>query len=766
MDRERTSADHDQPEIVILGACENNLKSVDVSIPRNKLIVVTGVSGSGKSSLVFDTLFCAAQSELLESINTYARQSIPHVSPPRVLSIAGLSPAIAIDQRALSRNPRSTVGTVTDIYSFLRLLFSRVGTPILSAGEFSFNTPKGACEECLGLGVSLQPNLEQLLDWDKSLAQGAIRHRTWKVDGRYWNIIAAVGMFDMNKPLRLFSEKEKHDLLYHPPYEYANREPGYVQTFTYEGIVSRIMKRASDSRGGKEYDSQFLSNAPCSRCNGSRLNAAARNVTVESHSVIDLLDMEVRHLKLALAQIKGEVAERIIEPITRRLGHLEQVGVGYLTINRSTDTLSGGEAQRVKLARHLGSAFRDVIYVLDEPSVGLHPSDISHLTHILRDLVDKPNTVVVVEHDPVFMAKADVIVDVGPGAGAHGGRILAVGTPKEIAGTNSPTGQVLAGRHIIAVPTQRRRRTVPITVQQASLHNLKRVSATFYKGVLNCITGVSGSGKSSLVEELLRQYPNAVVLDQSPIGASSRSVVATYVEAFNGMRMEFSQATGMPASLFAFNSDGACPACEGLGYTRFDMHFLGDIKQICDVCNGRRFGDETLQYRYRGHTIADVLDLTVEQVQNVFRASDVRARFKMLLDVGLGYLRIGQTLTELSGGERQRVKIAQRLSQKGHIYVLDEPTRGLHPVDVAQLVCILDQLVNVGNTVIVVEHDLDLIKCSDWIVDLGPGGGEEGGRIVAEGTPETVAGTRESLTGQFLANVLISSPKQTRHAPV
>lgn len=741
-------------DIAIFGACENNLQNVDVAFPRNKFVVVTGVSGSGKSSLVFDTLFAAAQAELLDSINTYARQAMPRINPPKVRAIEGLSPAIAIDQRPLSRNPRSTVGTVTDIYSFLRLLFSRTGTPILSAGEFSFNTPKGACEECSGLGVALQPDLSRLIDKDKSLAQGALLHRTWKVGSRYWSIIGAVGMFNMDKPVGEFTNEELYNLLYHPPLDYQNNSPGYVQTFTYEGVISRLLKRAKDSRGGKEYDDQFFSDAPCSRCGGSRLSATACSVDVGGFRVAELLNMEIRHLRPVLERMEGSIARQIVGPIARRLEYLEKVGIGYLSMNRSVDTLSGGEAQRVKLARQLGSVFREVIYVLDEPSMGLHPFDTANLTGLLRQLANQHNSVVVVEHDLSIMRAADIIVDVGPGAGCHGGKVLMIGTPQAIAESNSPTGRALACKDIIPIPVRRRHLGSKIEVRQASSHNLQQVDVTFFLRALNCITGVSGSGKSSLVEELLRQHPHIVVIDQSPIGGSSRSVVATYVDAFNGMRAEFAAATRMPASLFAFNSAGACPACEGLGHISFDMHFLGDIKQVCEVCNGRRFKEETLQFRHRGHTIADVLDLTVEQVQDVFDGPDVRTRFKLLLDVGLGYLRIGQCLTELSGGERQRIKIAQRLSQRGHIYVLDEPTRGLHPADVALLVRVIDQLVDAGNTTIIVEHDLDVIKCSDWVVDLGPGGGNNGGRVVATGTPEEISGARESLTGRFLAQTL------------
>jgi len=736
--------------IDVIGAEENNLKHLDISLPRNELIVFTGVSGSGKSSLVFDTIYAAAQAELLETLSTYARQSMPRITSPRVERITGLSPAVAIQQRPLSKSPRSTVGTATDIYSFVRLLFSRIGLPILSASDFSFNTPSGACEVCSGLGMALQINRDALIDWNLSLNQGAIRHRTWKVGSRYWNIIKAVGLFDMDKPISRYSVKELASLLTQPPYQYQNKVPGFVQSFSYEGIASRILKRATDSRGGKEYDEQFLLEGPCEACGGSRLNARARQVKVGEKRIVDLLSLDLVRFRVFLEQLEGEIARTIAEPTIKRLRQLEEVGLGYLSLNRSTDTLSGGEAQRIKLARQLGSVFTEMIYVLDEPTQGLHSSDVDMIAKLLRQLAAHENSVLVVEHDRSIMKIADLIVELGPGAGKRGGEIVGIASPSAFAQLNTPTGQLLADHEFVPVPRRRRALKRSIRIENAHLHNLADIDVLFYWGVLNCVTGVSGSGKSSLVSEFMRTNPDAVLIDQGGVGSSSRSIVATYVGAFDGIRSEFARETGRDPALFAFNSDGACPQCQGLGFIPFEMHFLGDIRQFCDACAGKRYSEEALKYRYRGRNISEVLHLTIEEAVNVFERPDVRERLGLLNDVGLGYLEVGQALGELSGGERQRLKIAEKLSSKGHIYILDEPTRGLHAADVAVLLQVLNRLIESGNTLVVVEHDLDVIKTADWIVDLGPGGGSVGGKVVASGTPEQVAAVSKSLTGAAL----------------
>jgi excinuclease UvrABC ATPase subunit len=741
--------------IQVRGARENNLREVDIDLPRNKLIVVTGVSGSGKTSLVFDTIFKAAQAELLEMIGSYSRQSMPRVERPKLRSISGLSPAVAIKQSPLASNPRSTVGTATDIYSYMRLLFSRTGTPILSAGDFSFNTPKGACELCSGLGKTLQVDEDSLIDWRKSLRENAIRHRTWKVGGRYWNIIAAVDLFDLDKPIGQFSPTELHDLLHRESFEYQNKTPGFVQSFSYEGIVKRILKRATDSRGGKEYDDQFLVERRCQACDGTRLNSRCREVTVGEVPITRILGMEMTELRAFIGSLTGGVAESIGTSVVHRLKALEDVGLGYLSLNRSTDTLSGGEVQRLKLARQLGSPFNEIIYVMDEPSQGLHPADVSHIVQLLRTLADQSNTVIAVEHDRLAMECADLIVDMGPGAGEHGGRILQLGSPAEIRLGETPTSQLLAGHEFTPLPAQRRKLGRPMKVVGACLNNLTGIDVTFYANVLNCVTGVSGSGKSSLVREFLRQYPGAVVIDQSPMGSSSRSIVATYVDAYDRMRAEFADVAQCNPSLLAFNSAGACAACGGLGYMQMDMHFLGDVRETCESCGGSRFNSEALSYSYRSKTIADILDMSIEEAAGFFLDQDVRNRLRLLEQTGLGYLRVGQPLSDMSGGERQRLRIVERLSKKGETYVLDEPTRGLHAADIGTLMRVLSRLIEVGNTLLVVEHDLDVIKCADHIVDLGPRGGTNGGRIMASGRPEEVVEQPGSLTGRALRPILL-----------
>jgi excinuclease ABC A subunit len=745
--------------ITVIGAREHNLRNVDVSIPRNALTVITGLSGSGKSSLAFDTIFAEGQREFLESLSSYARRNLPKINPPNVTAIEGMSPCILIDQDPLAGNPRSTIGTVTEIYTFLRLLYSRMGKPIISAGEFSFNNPSGACERCKGLGFEMVPDLDRLLDRDKSLAEGAILHRTWCVESRYWNIIRATELFDMDKPVKDFSQKELDTLLYSPPVQYQNDSPGYIQTFSFEGMITRLHKRQSDSRGleGNSYDKQFFTSSNCRECRGARINARAREVMVNGRSIVDLVTMEVSDLVRYIETFEGPVAASIVPFMRKRLQYLVDAGVGYLSLSRSVATLSNGESQRVKLARQMGSSLTELIYILDEPTAGLHVKDVVHLSRVLRDLVNKPNTVIVVEHDKLLMQSADHIIDMGPGAGVYGGKVIAQGTPEEVARCGSPTGQYLSGKLRISARSGRRSARGYLEISHATLHNLKDISVRLPKNVLTCISGVSGSGKSSLIEVLLRRYPGIVVVDQTPIGATPRSNPATYVKAFDDMRKEFAQATKQNPSLFTFNGEGACEVCQGLGYQSMDMHFLGDVRQVCEECGGTRYKDIALHHHYKGKSIADVLDMTITEAVTFFATSAIKQKLGILAEVGLGYLRLGQPIDTLSGGESQRVKLASRLGIKGDTYVLDEPTRGLHFADIDKLLQTLNRLVDVGNTVIVVEHNLDVLWNADWIVDLGPDGGKSGGRIVAEGTPESVASCATSYTGRFLAELVSES---------
>ncbi|MCA9731948.1 MAG: excinuclease ABC subunit UvrA [Deferribacteres bacterium] len=742
--------------IKIIGAKEHNLKNVTLSIPRNELVVITGVSGSGKSSLAFDTIFAEAQRDYLESLSTYARKSLPRISPTNVDSIEGLSPCIVIDQRPLARNPRSTVGTVTEIYTFLRLLYSRLGQPILRAGDFSFNNPSGACQSCKGLGVELLPDLDRLIDWHKSLSDGAILHRTWKVGGRYWNIINAIDFFDMKKPLKDFTRDELNTLLYSEPVQYQNETPGYVQSFSFEGVVKRLNKRQGDSRGleGNSYDTQFFCLDSCSECKGARINARARSVKVRERSIVDLVTMEIKDLIPYISTLDGAIADSITPYMTKLLEYLNNIGLGYLTLSRSVATLSNGESQRLKLARQLGSSLTEIIYILDEPTAGLHARDVSHLIDVLKKLVSKPNTVIVVEHDRDVMLHAGVIVDIGPGAGIHGGKVVAQGTPEEIIQNNSITGSYLAAKKHIQVRKVRNHANGYIQIQNAKLHNLKNIDVNIPKNVLTCITGVSGSGKSSLIEVILKKYSHIIVVDQTSVGKSPRSNPATYVKAFDDIRKEFANATGQNESMFTFNGKGACEECDGLGYTIMDMHFLGDVKQVCEECKGKRYNSKTLEYMYKGKNIADILIMTAEEARKFFVNPKIKRCLQLLSEVGLEYLQLGQPLSTLSGGEAQRVKLASRLSQKGNMYILDEPTRGLHFADIDCLLALLQKLVDKGNTVIIVEHNLDIIKNADWIIDLGPNGGKDGGEIIAEGPPELIVKSTHSYTGKYLSREL------------
>ncbi len=741
--------------IRIKNARVNNLKGISLEIPRNKLVVVTGVSGSGKSSLVFDTIYAEAQREYMDSLSTYSRISMPKIGKPDVDSIEGMSPCLVIDQKPLARNPRSTVGTVTEIYSYLRMLFSRMGMPILSAGDFSFNTPAGACECCKGLGEEFAPDLNLLIDFDKSLNENAIKHRTWKVGSRYWNIIKATEKFDMDKPLKDYSKKEMDLLLYSEQIDLKNNQPGYVQNFSFQGIIHRLIRRQGDSRGleSNEYDRQFFVKQPCPACGGSRLNSRAREVKINNRSIIDISNMELMELREFVNSLEGPVAEAIVPYIDKMLSHLIDVGLGYLTIGRSVATLSGGEAQKVKIAKQLGSSLTEIIYVMDEPTCGLHAKDVNKISKLVRELVEKNNTVIVVEHSREFILAADHVIDIGPGAGVLGGECIAQGQIEEL--RNNPcsvTGKMLkAAGQASACFNKRRDWKEYLDLKNVSRHNLKNISVHIPKNVMTCITGVSGSGKSTLVDELIRRYPEIILVDQSAAGSNSRSNLATYVQAFNEIRDEWAKANGVSASLFTFNGKGACEACNGTGYQVMDMHFLGEIKNVCEECGGKRYKEEVLQYKYNGLNISEALDLTVAEAVDFFHNQDIKKKFKVLADVGLYYLTIGQSLDTLSGGERQRLKLAKYMSKKGNIYVLDEPTRGLSGDDINNLTELFHKLVDRKNTIILIEHSLDVIQSADYIIDLGPEGGKNGGQIVASGTPEQVAQCTASYTGKYLA---------------
>jgi excinuclease UvrABC ATPase subunit len=657
---------------------------------------------------------------------------------------------VVIDQSPLGRNPRSTLGTITDIYSYVRLLFSRMGTPSLDAADFSYNTPKGACEACAGLGTGYEPLLDQLFDFERSLADGAIQHRKWKVGGRYWNIIRTIGLFDFEKPLKQFSAEEINALLYAEPRSYQTRAPGFIQDFKFEGIATRLIRKKGDRRGlDSRYDEAFFAVGPCPVCKGSRLNARARAVRLNGLSILAVLSMEVSDLHELIDELDGAVANEAKPLLLKRLRNLVDLGLGYLTLNRSISTLSGGEAQRVKLARQLGSSLTELIYIMDEPTLGLHMRDVDNLIRVFKGLVSRSNTVLTVEHNRLVMLAADHIVDIGPKAGIQGGEIVGQGSLEEIMRRGTPTGRFLSGVERI----ERRpiaRNDAYFEIVGARRNNLRDLNVRIPKGILVSITGVSGSGKSSLMEELIAAYPRVVLIDQSPIGKNPRGTAATYCGAFDEIRALFASQNNVSVSLFSFNSDGACSECKGLGHVTMDMHFLGDLREPCGACKGRRYREDVLSYRYKGKHISEVLELTADQAYALFCDSPrVTKCLRMLIDVGLDYLTLGQPLSTLSGGENQRLKLAAYLSKRGRAYVLDEPTKGLHFHDIEVLLTTISALVQRKNSVIVVEHNMEIIRNSDWVIDLGPEGGKEGGQLLFEGTPAELS-VQSSYTGSYL----------------
>ena len=935
-------------EIVIRGAREHNLKNVNLTIPRDKLIVFTGLSGSGKSSLAFDTIYAEGQRRYVESLSSYARQFLGQMEKPDVDTIEGLSPAISIDQKSTNNNPRSTVGTVTEIHDYLRLLYARIGIPhcpkcgrvirrqtvdevveqIMALGEgarvqiiapavrgrkgehvklleqiqkdgyvrvkvdgeiydiadvpkldkklkhtidvivdrivvragaesrlagsletafafgaglakiehngdeqlfsenyacpdcgvsieeltprmFSFNNPYGACPTCSGLGALMKIDPALIVPNEElSLRQGAINVTGWQssntasISGMYLAALGEKYGFDMDTPFNKLSEQARHAILYgtgneriHIEYHREFGEGSYDSPF--EGVIPNLERRYKETQSDymKHEIEEYMANIPCPDCKGKRLRSESLAVTVGGMNIAQLSDMTVRHAReklsaLTLNKTEEMIAGRILKEIDSRLGFLISVGLDYLTLSRAAGTLSGGEAQRIRLATQIGSSLVGVLYILDEPSIGLHQRDNAKLIDTLKGMRDIGNTLIVVEHDEETMLNADYIVDIGPGPGEHGGEVVFAGTPEEImTDEKSITGKYLSGREYIAVPAKRRETGENwLQIRGARANNLKNVNVDIPLGVFTCVTGVSGSGKSSLVNEVLKKtllrdlnrartrpgehdeilgidkLDKIIDIDQSPIGRTPRSNPATYTGLFDLIRDVFAQTPdakmrGYTNGRFSFNvKGGRCEACRGDGILKIEMHFLPDIYVPCEVCGGKRYNRETLEVKYKGKTIADVLDMTVEEALRFFAPLPKLARkLQTLYDVGLGYIRLGQSSTTLSGGEAQRVKLATELARRDTgktLYVLDEPTTGLHTDDVKRLIAILQRLCDGGSTVVVIEHNLDVIKTADYIIDLGPEGGDMGGTIVCTGTPEQVAQNKKSYTGIYLKPML------------
>ena len=742
--------------IQVRGARENNLADISLDIPKRRLTVFTGVSGSGKSSLVFATIAAESQRLINETYSAFVQGFMPSLARPDVDLLEGLTTAIIVDQERMGANSRSTVGTATDANAMLRIVFSRLGVP--SAGpsfHYSFNLPAGACPRCEGVGTVNDIDLDQLFDRDKSLAGGAITIPGYTANGWQVRIFTASGFLDPDKPIRDYTERELHDFLY--------REPVKVKVesinLTYEGLVPKVQKSflQKDKEALQPHIRAFVERAatftPCPECGGTRLNRAALASRIDGVNIADACAMQISDL---VEWVRG-ISEPSVAPLLATLGQtldsFVEIGLGYLSLDRPSGTLSGGEAQRTKMVRHMGSSLTDVSYVFDEPTVGLHPHDIQRMNRLLLRLRDKGNTVLVVEHKPEVIAIADHVVDLGPGAGAQGGTVCFAGTVGGLRSSGTLTGRHLGYRAALKPDT--RKPAGRLEIRNATRHNLRDVSVDIPLGVLCVVTGVAGSGKSSLIHGSMPKGAGVVSIDQTPIRGSRRSNPATYTGLLDPIRTAFAKANGVKPALFSANSAGACPNCNGNGVIYTDLAMMAGVATVCEECEGKRFQASVLEYKLAGRDISQVLAMSVTEALEFFgggtaKTPAARRILSRMADVGLGYLSLGQPLTTLSGGERQRVKLAIQMATDGGIYVLDEPTSGLHLADVERLLELLDRLVDAGKSVIVIEHHLAVMAHADWIIDLGPGAGHDGGQVVFVGAPADLVAAGDSLTARHL----------------
>jgi excinuclease UvrABC ATPase subunit len=769
--------------IRVHGARENNLKDLDVELPKRRLTVFTGVSGSGKSSLVFDTIAAESQRLINETYSAFVQGFMPTLSRPEVDVLDGLTTAIIVDQERMGSNPRSTVGTATDANALLRILFSRLGQPHIGPPTaFSFNVPRrtatgsmtadkgegerlvvrnavyhgGMCPRCEGMGSVTDFDRTALYDDSLSLNEGALTIPGYSMDGWYGRIFRGCGFFNPDKPIRKYTKKELHDLLYKAPTKI--KVEGI--NLTYEGLIPRIQKSmlSKDVDAMQPHIRAFVERAvtftTCPDCDGTRLSKEARSSKIKGKNIADVCAMQISDLA---DWVRG-LEEPSVAPLLAGLQHLldsfAEIGLGYLALDRPAGTLSGGEAQRTKMIRHLGSSLTDVTYVFDEPTIGLHPHDIQRMNDLLLQLRDKGNTVLVVEHKPETIAIADHVVDLGPGAGTAGGEVVFEGTVKGLRASGTITGRHLDDR--ASLKTSARTSSGGLQVRGASTHNLQDVDVDIPLGVLVVVTGVAGAGKSSLIHGSVSSRDRVVSIDQTAIRGSRRSNPATYTGLLDPIRKAFAKANGVKPALFSANSEGACPTCNGAGVIYTELGFMDTVATPCEECEGKRFQASVLEYKLGGRNIADVLAMPVTEAEEFFDSGEARTRaahaiLDRLADVGLGYLSLGQPLTTLSGGERQRLKLATQMAGKGDVYVLDEPTTGLHLADVEQLLGLLDRLVDSGKSVIVISHHQAVMAHADWVIDLGPGAGHDGGRIVFEGTPAELVAARSTLTGEHLA---------------
>lgn len=740
--------------IRIINAYGNNLKHVSLEIPKKKITVFTGVSGSGKSSLCLDTIAAASRRELNETFPSFVQQYLPKYGRPEVERIENLPVTIVIDQKKPSANSRSTVGTYTDIYALLRLLFSRVGKPFVGYSDsFSFNHPSGSCPRCGGLGMVTELDIHKMVDFDKCLNdEGVINYPAFTTGAWRWKRYAYSGLFDLDKKIREYSEEELELFLYSPQIRLKNPPSNWPKTAKFEGIYPRMYRSIINTKEGQHYKKvldQMVSTFTCPDCSGSRLNERVRSCLINGKNIAQVVEMPIPEAAGFVEEIKEPLARDLKEELGKRFRALTEIGLSYLSLSRGTDTLSGGEAQRIKIAKYINSPLCDMLYVLDEPSVGLHPKDILNMKKSLVKLKEHGNTVLIVEHHRDVISLADHLVDMGPEAGANGGRLMFEGTYEELLEADTMTGKMLRSR--VSFKETLRKPTGWFKLEHAKLHNLKDLSLQLPLGVMTVIAGVAGSGKSSLMEVFRNEYPGEVIsIRQKDIGINLRSTPATYLDIADAIRGLFAKENHVSHSFFSFNSKGGCPVCQGRGIIVSDMAYMDSIETVCEMCGGSRYSEETLKYLYKGRNIAEVMDFSVRQALEFFSDEPFAKKLDTLMQVGLSYLHLNQSMTTLSGGELQRIKLAEKLDERERIFVLDEPTDGLHLNDIRQLMGLFNRMTDQGNTLFIIEHSTDVMKDADYIIELGPGAGLAGGELLYAGSPRGMVDAKNSVTGIYL----------------
>ena len=739
-------------DIMIQGLTQNNLKHVSLTVPKEKITVFTGVSGSGKSSIVFDTIAAESQRQMSATYPAFVRSRLPKYPKPAVERIDNLTASVVVDQSPLSGNARSTAGTISGLYSSLRLLFSRIGTPYAgTASCFSFNDPAGMCKTCSGLGKIPRVDVGAILDPDKSWNEGCVRDSLYSPGSWYWRQYAESGLFDLDKPVREYS-KEEYNLLLYGSRDGGGKPENPKVTGIFHKYTKTLLNR---DISGKSSHTKIKSKnltiwTECGECHGKRLNKTALGCKINGYSIADLCEMELTQLRDVLSLITEPAAALLVQTLIEGLDRMIEIGLPYLHLNRETPSLSGGEAQRLKLVRYMGSSLTGLTYIFDEPSAGMHPRDVYRMNNLLRQLRDKGNTVIVVEHDRDVISIADYVIDVGPQAGQNGGEIVFAGSYQELLHSDTLTGRAML--HSLPIKQNPRRQTGSLPIRDACLYNLKHVNVDIPLGIMTVVTGVAGSGKSTLISRVFAGlYENDIVMvDQGPITATNRSTPASYLGFFDEMRKLLAKENGRTEGLFSFNSTGACPVCGGRGVIVTELAFMDPVVTECEACSGLRYNEEALACTYKGKNIVELLRMTASQAMEVIEDAKIRKQLKVMQQVGLSYLTLGQPLSTLSGGERQRIKLAKHLGKKGGIFVLDEPTTGLHMSDIENLLKLFDAIVSRGNTLVVIEHNLDVIKQADWIIDIGPDGGKNGGGVVFTGTPSDMALNAETLTADSL----------------